>query len=130
LGSFYGVGLYVISIAGIAPLIGLTEGEQNAPVPARAERLGLHLLHGMLTAMVTDVLYQPAVGLPLADVAPPIVMAGEGRPSPVFSVNVFLIGNFVYRWICGQRGGPRWLHAIAEQWRCPQPHRTTTAQRK
>ena len=54
LGTLFGVGLYVINIAGIAPLIGLTEGEQNAPAPVRAERLGLHVLYGVLTAIVAD----------------------------------------------------------------------------
>lgn len=58
LGSLYGAGLYVINIAGVAPLISLTEGEQNAPAPVRAERLGLHLLYGVLTAVITDVLPQ------------------------------------------------------------------------
>jgi len=54
LGALYGAGLYVINIAGIAPLIGLTEGERNAPAPVRAERLGLHVLYGVLTAVVAD----------------------------------------------------------------------------
>ena len=53
-GTLYGAGLYVINIAGIAPLIGLTEGERNAPAPVRAERLGLHVLYGVLTAVVAD----------------------------------------------------------------------------
>jgi hypothetical protein len=54
LGTLYGAGLYGINIADIAPLIGLTEGEQNAPAPVRAERLGLHILYGVLTACVAD----------------------------------------------------------------------------
>ena len=54
MGTLYGAGLYVINIAGIAPLIGLTEGERNAPAPVRAERFGLHVLYGVLTALVAD----------------------------------------------------------------------------
>ena len=54
LGALYGAGLYVINIAGIAPLIGLTEGERDAPAAVRAERLGRHVLYGVLTAIVAD----------------------------------------------------------------------------
>ena len=52
LGMVYGAGLYVINIVGIAPLIGLTEGEHKAPTAVRAERFGLHLLYGVLTAVI------------------------------------------------------------------------------
>jgi hypothetical protein len=54
LGALYGGGLYIANIAGIAPLIGLTEGEQNAPASVRAERFGLHLLFGIVTAAVAE----------------------------------------------------------------------------
>jgi len=54
LGAIYGSGLYVIYIVGMAPLIQLTEGEQNVPAPVRAERFGLHLLYGIVTGIVTD----------------------------------------------------------------------------
>jgi hypothetical protein len=54
LGLLYGAGLYVVNIAGVAPLLGITQGEQNAPASLRAERLGLHLLYGVVTALVAD----------------------------------------------------------------------------
>ncbi|MBV8523172.1 MAG: hypothetical protein JOY71_13785 [Acetobacteraceae bacterium] len=54
LGTLYGSGLYATNIAGIAPLIRLTEGEQNAPASVRAERFGLHVLYGVIAAMVAD----------------------------------------------------------------------------
>lgn len=53
-GGLYGADLYAVNIVSIAPLIGMTEGERNAPEPLRAERLGLHLLYGMLTALVAE----------------------------------------------------------------------------
>ncbi|MGH8227039.1 MAG: hypothetical protein ACREU3_03895 [Steroidobacteraceae bacterium] len=52
--AVFGIGY----IAGIAPLIRLTEGEQNVPTPIRAERLGLHLLYGVLTAIIADGSYK------------------------------------------------------------------------
>lgn len=56
LGALYGGGLYAINIAGIAPLIGLTEGEHRAGPSLRAERLGIHVLYGVGTALVADAL--------------------------------------------------------------------------
>ena len=50
-GALYGAGLYAVNIAGVAPLLGITEGEQNAPPAQAAERLGLHLLFGVVTAV-------------------------------------------------------------------------------
>lgn len=38
LGALYGAGLYAVNIVGIAPLIGLTQGERNVPAVRRAER--------------------------------------------------------------------------------------------
>jgi hypothetical protein len=68
LGALYGAGLYAVNIVGIAPLLGMTEGERNAPSLLRAERLGLHLLYGMLAASITDRisgrLKSPGQGLP------------------------------------------------------------------
>lgn len=54
LGALYGAGLYAVNIVGIAPLLGMTEGEGNAPMPVRAERFGLHILYGALTALVAE----------------------------------------------------------------------------
>jgi hypothetical protein len=58
LGLGYGAALYAVNIAGIAPLIGLTEGEHNASNPLRAERLGIHLLFGLVTAVAAEGLSQ------------------------------------------------------------------------
>jgi len=54
LGSAYGAALYTVNIAGVAPVLGMTEGEPKAPVPVRLERLGLHLLYGVVTALAAD----------------------------------------------------------------------------
>ncbi len=58
LGALYGAGLYAVNIAGVAPLIGLTQGERNVSAAHRAERLGVHLLFGILTALAADGLSQ------------------------------------------------------------------------
>jgi len=49
-----GAGLYAVNIAGIAPVLGITQGERNAPNPVRAQRLGMHVLFGIVTALVAD----------------------------------------------------------------------------
>lgn len=54
LGALYGAGLYAVNIAGAAPLLGITRGEQNAPAPVRAQRFGMHVLFGVVAALVTD----------------------------------------------------------------------------
>jgi hypothetical protein len=56
LGALYGAGLYVVNIVGIAPLIGLTEGERDAPPSVRVERLAVHVLYGVVTALVMEML--------------------------------------------------------------------------
>lgn len=56
LGALYGTGLYLVNIAGIAPLLGLTKGEQNASMGLRSERLGMHVLYGIVTAIAVDTL--------------------------------------------------------------------------
>ncbi len=58
-GALFGVGLYAVAIAKIAPLIGLTEGEDKASDALSAERLGLHVLFGVVTAIVTDAIAPP-----------------------------------------------------------------------
>ncbi len=63
LGALYGGGLYVVNIAGIAPVLGITEGEQNVSGRVRGERLGLHILYGFVTAVVAEALSRrPATG--------------------------------------------------------------------
>jgi hypothetical protein len=54
LGGAYGAALYAVNIAGVAPVLGMTQGEAKAPVPVRLERLGLHLLYGAVTALAVD----------------------------------------------------------------------------
>lgn len=54
LGSAYGAGLYAVNIAGIAPLIGLTEGEVRAGPGPAAQRLAMHVLYGLVTAVVAE----------------------------------------------------------------------------
>jgi hypothetical protein len=54
LGVLYGAALYVINMVGIAPLLRITAGEQNAPAVVRAERAGLHLLFGLVTALIAE----------------------------------------------------------------------------
>lgn len=55
-GAIYGAGLYAVNIAGVAPLLGITRGEQNAPPAQAAERFGLHVLFGVVTAVTLDAL--------------------------------------------------------------------------
>lgn len=62
LGAAYGAALYAINIAGLAPVLGMTEGEHNAPNAVRMERLGVHLLYGALTGLVADLVSDPNVG--------------------------------------------------------------------
>jgi hypothetical protein len=54
LGLLYGGALYAINIATIAPLIGLTRGEGQAPAPVILERLATHLLFGAAVAGFTS----------------------------------------------------------------------------
>lgn len=56
LGLAFGAGLYAVNIVGIAPLTGITQGEQNAPPQTVAQRLAMHLLFGVVTAGVADAL--------------------------------------------------------------------------
>jgi hypothetical protein len=53
-GALYGVGLYAVAIGKIAPEIDLIEGENREPDHVRAQRLGVHVLFGVLTAIAAD----------------------------------------------------------------------------
>jgi hypothetical protein len=59
IGAGYGAGLYAVNIAGVAPLLGITEGEVQAGPRKAAERLGLHLLQTVLTAVIAERWLQP-----------------------------------------------------------------------
>jgi len=54
LGAGYGTLLYLVNIAGIAPLLGITEGERQAGLRKATERWGLHLLQTIVTAVLAD----------------------------------------------------------------------------
>lgn len=53
-GAIFGAGLYTTAIGGIAPLLGITRGEHREEPAVIAERLGLHVLFGVVTAFATD----------------------------------------------------------------------------
>lgn len=55
-GALYGTAIYAVAIGLIAPALGITEGERRARPAERMERLGLHVLFGLVTAMTTDAL--------------------------------------------------------------------------
>jgi hypothetical protein len=48
------VGLYAVAIGKIAPAIELTRGENREPDHVQAQRLGIHVLFGVITALATD----------------------------------------------------------------------------
>lgn len=54
LGAGYGAALYVVNIAGVAPVLGITEGERRAGVRKAAERLVLHILQSVCTGLVAE----------------------------------------------------------------------------
>jgi hypothetical protein len=54
-GALFGAGLYAVAIAGVAPRIGLTPDEDEAPSVV-LQRLGVHILFGAITAIVVDAL--------------------------------------------------------------------------
>ena len=54
LGTLYGTALYVVNIAGIAPVLGITEGEMRAGPRKAAERWAVHVLQAVVTALVAE----------------------------------------------------------------------------
>lgn len=54
LGTLYGTALYAVNIAGIAPVIGITEGEVKAGPRKAAERWAIHVLQAVVTAVVAE----------------------------------------------------------------------------
>lgn len=46
-------------LAGMAPVLGMTEGEHNAPNAVRIERLAVHILYGAITGLVADLVSNP-----------------------------------------------------------------------
>lgn len=50
LAAAFGTGLYAVNIAGIAPLLGITEGEVEAGPKQATERWAVHVLQTVVTA--------------------------------------------------------------------------------
>jgi len=55
-GALFGAGLYAVAIAGAAPRLGLTDGEDHEADGVALQRFGLHVLFGVITAVVADAL--------------------------------------------------------------------------
>ena len=54
IGILYGTALYVVNIAGIAPVLGITDGEINAGPRKAAERWAIHVLQAVVIALVAE----------------------------------------------------------------------------
>ena len=54
LGTLYGTALYAVNIGGIAPVLGITEGEVKAGPRKAAERWAIHVLQAVVTAVVAE----------------------------------------------------------------------------
>ena len=54
LGTLYGSALYAVNIAGIAPVLGITEGEVQAGPRKATERWAIHVLQAVVTALVAE----------------------------------------------------------------------------
>ena len=54
LGTLYGSALYAVNIGGIAPVLGITEGEVRAGPRKAAERWAIHVLQAVLSAVVAQ----------------------------------------------------------------------------
>jgi len=67
LGAAYGTVLYLVNIAGIAPVLGITEGEVTAGPRKAAERWGVHVLQAAVTAMIVERLTTTSDAIVTAD---------------------------------------------------------------
>ena len=54
IGVLYGTALYVVNIAGIAPVLGITEGEIDAGPRKAGERWAIHVLQAVVTVLVAE----------------------------------------------------------------------------
>jgi hypothetical protein len=54
LGALYGTALYAVNIGGIAPVLGITEGEVQAGPRKAAERWAVHVLQGVVSAVLAE----------------------------------------------------------------------------
>jgi hypothetical protein len=53
-GVLYGTALYAVNIAGIAPILGITEGEVQAGPRKAGERWAIHVVQAVVTALVAE----------------------------------------------------------------------------
>jgi hypothetical protein len=60
LGTLYGTALYAVNIVGIAPVLGITEGEVQAGPRKAGERWAVHVLQAVVTALVAERLERQA----------------------------------------------------------------------
>jgi hypothetical protein len=74
-GALFGAGLYAVAIAGVAPSIGLTRDQHDEADGVVVQRLGLHVLFGVITALVVDAL--APVRRPPKPKAPPVVKISD-----------------------------------------------------
>jgi hypothetical protein len=72
-GALFGAGLYAVAIAGVAPRIGLTPDDDHDVETVFLQRLGLHVLFGVITALVADALA-------------PVRRAPKSKPAPVVKI--------------------------------------------
>jgi hypothetical protein len=54
LGTLYGSALYAVNIGGIAPVLGITEGEVRAGPRKAAERWAIHVLQAVVSAVIAE----------------------------------------------------------------------------
>ena len=60
LGALYGTALYAVNIGGIAPILGITEGEFKAGPRKAAERWAIHVLQAVASTLIAERLMEPA----------------------------------------------------------------------
>jgi hypothetical protein len=77
-GALFGAGLYAVAIAGVAPRIGLTPDEDDEVEGLILQRLGLHVVFGVITALVADAL-APVRRAPKPKAAPVVKIADPGQ---------------------------------------------------
>jgi uncharacterized membrane protein YagU involved in acid resistance len=53
-GPLYGLAVYVVSLAGFGPAFGLTTGPWQERTTTVTRRIALHLVYGLVTAIVTE----------------------------------------------------------------------------
>ncbi len=54
IGVLYGTALYAVNIAGVAPILGITEGEFQASPRKAGERWAIHVLQAVVTVLIAE----------------------------------------------------------------------------